>query len=115
MENNRLEEAEKSLSFWLEELNLHDWHLSIELADFKRIDYIQTGDFKIEDEKKAIILISKTPTDKEIHKVVLHEIIHILLWKLDTYCEEKIGAKNKKEYLSLLEDTVDILTKRFEK
>lgn len=61
MENDRLEEAEKSLKFWREELNLSDWDLNIELTDFKRTDYIQTGDFKIEDEKKAIILISKIP------------------------------------------------------
>ena len=115
MENSILKEAEESLKFWQDELKLSDWDLSIELTDFNRTDYIQTGDFRVEKGNKAVILISKTPTDKEIHQVVLHEIIHILLWELDSYCEQKIGIENKKEYLTLLEATVDTLVKRFDK
>lgn len=115
MENDRQKEAQESLKFWQEKLNLSDWDLSVELTDFARTDYVQTGHFKVESEKKAVVLISRTPTDKDIHKVVLHEIIHILLWKLDSFCEEKVGPENKDKYLGLLEETVDLLARRLDK
>lgn len=113
MENDRLRESQEALQYWKEKLNLIDWDLSIELIDFNRSDYIQTGDFKMKSSKKAVVLISRTPTEKDIHKVVLHEIVHILLWKFDSYCEKKISPENRKEYLNLLEETVDVLAARF--
>lgn len=112
MENDRLKEAENSLKFWQGKLNMGNWSMSIKLVDFNRTDYIQTGDFKVKSDKNAVILISKSPTDKDIDKVVLHELIHILLWKMDSYCEQKIGLKNHKEYFELLETTVDDLANR---
>lgn len=110
---DRKEEAEKNLKYWQSKLNLFDWNLAIKMKKFTRTDYVQTGDFKVVGDKRAIIYISEKPTDKDIRKVVLHELIHVLLWKLDNYCENQISAENKSEYLGLLEETVDTLTKRF--
>ncbi len=112
MNDSRIYQAQEALKHWQQKLNMHDWALSVELVEFNRTDYIQTGDFRVESNKKAIILISKTPTDKDISKVVLHELIHVLLWKMDSWCEDKVGAKNRDEYLGLLEDTVGDLTER---
>lgn len=112
MENERLRQAEESLRHWQERLHLDDWDLRVELTDFKRTGYIQTGDFKVEDSNKVVILISKTPTDKDVDKVVLHEIIHVLLWKVDSFCEQRIGAANRDHYLELLEETVSDLQNR---
>lgn len=109
----RLDEAGEALKFWQQKLNLQDWDLRVELTEFKRTDYIQTGDFKVEAEKKAVILISKNPTDKDIKQVVLHEIIHVLLWDFDHYCESKIAPSHRAEYLNLLESTVATLTKTY--
>jgi hypothetical protein len=110
--NDRLQQAQKSLEFWQEKLKMTDWDLRADLTDFERTDYIQTGDFKIEGERKAIILISKTPTDKNIHDVVLHEFIHVLLWDFDNFCEQNISPDKKDHYLELLEKTVEIITKK---
>lgn len=110
--NIRLEEAQNSLKFWQEKLHMDDWNLEVELTDFNRADYIQTGDFRVESEKTAKILISRTETDKDIHKVVLHELIHVLFWNIDSFCEDKIGESNRDEYLGLLEETVGDLTDR---
>ena len=112
MDIDRLQEAKNSLNFWQEKLSLQDWSLSVELTQFNRTDYIQTGDFKVVEDKKAIIYISEKPTDKDLHKVVLHELIHVLLWKMDSYCEQNIGPKNRDQYMELLETTVEDLTNK---
>ena len=112
MENNRLKEAQNSLEFWQNKLNMGDWSLSVKLVDFDRADYIQTGDFKVGPEREAVILISKTPTDKDIYGVILHELVHVLLWKMDDFSERYIGPKHRNRYMELLEETVDDLANR---
>lgn len=102
---------QKYLKHWQSKLNLDDWDLSIKLTDFNRTDFIQTGDVKVDTKnKKAVVLIANDETGKDVNKVILHELVHLLLWDLDHYAEKHVP--DKKEYLTLLEKTVGDITER---
>ena len=101
----------KYLNHWQEELNLSDWDLSIRLTDFTRTDYEQTGDIEVDlENKKAVVLIANKETGKAVNRVILHELVHLLLWDLDHYAENQVADKT--EYLTLLEKTVEDITER---
>lgn len=100
---------EKYLEQWQKILNLNDWDLKVELTDFNRTDYEQTGDIRVDlENKKATVLIANKETGKDIDEVVLHELVHLLLWDLDHYLES--SAPNKSAHLKTLEQTVSSLT-----
>ncbi len=106
----RLSEAENYLKVWQEKLNLADWQLSVKLVDFNRTDFEQTGDLEVDkDNKSAVILISKKDTGKDLNEVVLHELVHLILWDLD--CQIEGLTPDKSAYLETLEATVEKLTK----
>jgi predicted SprT family Zn-dependent metalloprotease len=101
---------ENYLGHWQKVLNLNDWNLRVELTDFNRKDYEQTGDIRVDlKNKKAVVLIANKETGKDIDEVILHELIHLLLWNLD----HQLGGLtlNKDDYLGTLEETVGKLTK----
>lgn len=101
---------ENYLVHWQKVLNLNDWDLKIELTDFNRTDYEQTGDIRVDlQNKKATVLIANKETGKDIDEVILHELVHLLLWDLD-HGLESIATNNIK-YLEALEQTVEKLTK----
>lgn len=107
---DRLVKSEKHLAFWQKKLNLTDWKLSVKLTDFNRKDYEQTGDIRVDlPNKSAVILISNKDTGKDLNGVVLHELVHLLLWDLDHKLEG--FTSNRTEYLGTLEETVEKLTK----
>lgn len=107
---DRLSEAEKFLKFYQKKLNLTDWKLFVKLTVFNRTDYEQTGDIEVDlNNKSAVLLISEKDTGKNLNETVLHELVHLLLWELDQFAEENV--QDKKQYLSLLEKTVDQITK----
>lgn len=98
------------LAHWQKVLNLNDWDLTVELTDFDRQDYEQTGDIQVDlKHKKAVVLIANKETCKDIEEVILHELIHLLLWNLDHKFEGLIS--DKMEYLKTLEETVEKFTK----
>ena len=112
---------------WQKILNFDDWKMDIKIVDFKRKDYRQSGDFKADKKKKqASILLTVDPflrnqrtIAKQEEQTILHELIHIFLWELDSFaektilkhCEEFTGDHDK--YLEKLEKTVDGLTLAF--
>lgn len=107
---DRLDLAQKHLSYWREKLGLAGWKLSVKLSDFNRTDYEQTGDIEVDlENKSAILLISKKDTGKDLNEVVLHELMHLMLWELDQFAEQ--NAQDKKRYFTLLEKTVGDVTK----
>jgi len=100
----------KHLNYWQRFLNLQQWDLRIKLVDFNRTDYPQSGDIEVDlKNKSATILITKEATGKD-NAVVLHELIHLILWEFDHFIGEKVSGNKKNEYFDLLEKTVADLT-----
>ncbi len=112
---------------WQKRLMLDNWNIVIQIVDFKRTDYRQSGDFKADfKNKRAVIYLTCDPflrnqktIEKQEEQTIVHELVHIVLWSMDSFIE-KIILKNCKEYesnhdlyLEKLEETVDKLTLAF--
>ena len=114
-----LKKLNKILKKWKKNFQLDDWQIILKITDFKRKDFKQSGDIKINlNNKKAILLMTNKPFRNE-ESTIIHELIHLLLWKYDTF-SEKIILKNCKEfkgdhiqYMKELENTVAKLTNIF--
>lgn len=107
----RNDKLKKILKYWQIFLNLQKWNLCIEEIEFKRKDYPQSGDIKVDlKNKSAKILISKEETGKD-NFIILHELIHLILWDMDNFAEKKIPLKQKNQYFDKLEKTVANLVK----
>ena len=90
---------------WQTKLGLNDWHIDVKFVDFKRKDYKQSGDIKVDlENKKATILFSSNPR-KDDEYIVVHELVHLLLWQYDHFCENLIPENKKDRYFDLLEET----------
>lgn len=104
------------LKKWQKKLLLGNWNLSLEIVDFKRKDYRQSGDIKVNMKKKtAIILLTKDPFKGE-EEVLVHELMHLVCWEFDIFCEKIILKTNKPikgqhdRYMGKLEKIVAQLT-----
>lgn len=121
------EKLDSLLPKWQKRLMLDDWNISIEIVDFKRTDYRQSGDFKADlKNKRAVIYLTYDPflrnqktVEKQEEQTIIHELIHISLWSLDSFIE-KIILKNCKKYegdhdlyLEKLEKIIDKFTLAF--
>jgi len=107
----RNDKLKRILKYWQIFLNLQEWNLKIEECEFKRKDYPQSGDIKVDlKNKSAKILISKEKTGKD-KTIILHELVHLILWNLDSFAEKRILKKEKDTYFGELEKTVSTLTK----
>ena len=118
-EGLQLKELNRKLKKWKKIFQLNNWKIDLEITDFKRKDFKQSGDIKIDlKNKKAKLLITNKPFRNE-ESTIIHELIHLLLWKYDTL-SEKIILKNCKKfkgdhikYMNELENTVAKLTNIF--
>ncbi len=96
---------------WQKSLGLEDWNIDFKFVDFDRTDYRQSGDVEVDiKSKKATILISNNPKFEE-EQIIVHELVHLLLWEYDHYCENLIPDNKKDHYFDLLEDTDAKFTK----
>jgi len=112
-----IKELNHMLNKWQKKLLLNDWDISIKIVDFLRTDYRQSGDFEINAKaKKATILLTQNPFKNE-ETVLVHELIHVLLWDMDSFSENAIIKTCKKfegnhlKYMEKLENLVDSLVK----
>jgi Zn-dependent peptidase ImmA (M78 family) len=113
-------ELENLLKFWQKQLLLDKWDLSIEIVEFARKDYPQNGDIRVEkDENRAVILISNKPIKDEEY-IIVHELVHLILYDLDNYCENLVLKESTKKlvdyynrYNENLENTVDHLARAY--
>ena len=117
-------ELQKLLKKWQGKLMLNDWDIDLEIVDFKRKDYRQSGDFKADSKtKKASILMTIDPflknqptIEKQEEQTIVHELAHILLWDFDSFNEKTIFKNCKKFkgdhnlYLEKLEEIVNNFT-----
>jgi hypothetical protein len=112
-----IKELNQLLNKWKKKFELKNWDISIKIVKFLRTDYCQSGDFEIDvKNKKACVLLTENPF-KDEETVLVHELIHILLWDLDSSIED-IVLKNCKKFegdhlvhMEKLEETVNFLTK----
>ena len=112
-----LQELNAILNKWQKDLILDDWKLSLEIVNFKRKDFRQSGDIKVYPRKKsATVLLTDYPyLDEE--ETIVHELMHLILWDFDIFCE-KIVLENSDylkgrhgRYMYKLEDVVERLTR----
>ena len=102
----RQETITKDLRYWQIFLNLQSWELKIRLVDFTRTDWPQSGDIEVDTKKKkATVLLTKNDTGKD-KAIILHELLHLVLWQYDHFVEDFIPKEQKKEYFTLLEKVV---------
>ncbi len=115
----QLKELNKILAKWKKVFQVDNWRIKIEITDFKRKGFRQSGDIKIDlKNKKARLLMTNKPFRNE-ESTIIHELIHLLLWEYDSF-SEKIILKNCKKfkadhikYMEKLEETVAKLTNIF--
>jgi len=101
----RIKKIDRLTRKWQAALKLNDWNLGARLVDFKRTDYPQSGDIEVDPKnKKATILFSNNP-QKNDEYIVVHELVHLLLWEYDRFCENLVSKNQKDRYFNLLEDT----------
>ncbi len=112
------------LSTWQDVLRLRDWDIRIEMVN---TEWRKTGDIKIDaDDRKAVLMINAAnPRQENFEEVVIHELLHLKLWAMDqmlegllysVFGEDDSDPKQKFAYgqfMTLLESTVEDLTKAF--
>ena len=110
----------KTMKKWQSKLLLDKWDLSLKIVEFRRKDgFKQSGDIKVDlKNKKAVLLLTGEPFRDE-QEVIVHELVHLLLWNYDTF-SERVILKNCQEfkgdhekYMDKLEATVKNITDIF--
>lgn len=109
---------EKMLKKWREKLRMDDWKINLKIVDFERKDFRQSGDFIANPQKKtATILLTWNPWRVDEEYTLLHEMIHVLLYDYDLFCEKQVLKHSKPFtgkhdlYMGKLEELVHQLTR----
>ena len=107
----------KILVKWQKKLQMTDWKLDLQIVDFKRVDYRQSGDFIANPKKKtASILMTWNPFREDEEYTLVHELIHVLLYDYDKSCENeliknKVSKAKQDLYMEKLENLAHYLTR----
>lgn len=113
--------ATESIKKWKNQLGFSRWKIDAKIAVFNRVDgFPQDGDIVINYPKKqATILIGKI-LKSSVEEIVVHEMIHLMLWPLDQNMMLEIKRLPKGEqkriednFLGKLEKVVDHIAKSF--
>ena len=112
-------------NFFVKEMELDNWNIKLEFVEH---DWKNTGNIKVDmDDKSAIVYLNIfNPKSDNLEEVLIHELCHLKMWKLDLYCESLLDAtfsnKDSKEYkfgynqfMSSLEQTVQEFAKTYVK
>ncbi len=115
----------KRFSFFVKKMEMMQWNLKLEFVEH---DWKNTGNVKVDkDGKTAIVYLNVfNPKCENLEQVMIHELCHIKLWKLDLYCESLLDAtfedKTSKAYkfgynqfMSALEQTTEEIAKTYTK
>ncbi|KPJ71955.1 hypothetical protein AMJ52_08020 [candidate division TA06 bacterium DG_78] len=116
-------EVEKHLNRWQDILRLRDWDIIVKIV---RTKWRKSGDIKIDlEDKKAVLLVNRTPKCTNLEELVIHELLHLKLYGMDQMIEGLLssvfGEKEddpKREFactqfMMILESTVEDLTKGY--
>ncbi len=115
----------KRFNYFVKKMELTHWNLSLE---FVEKDWKNTGNVKVDmDNKTAIVFLNVfNPKCENLEEVMIHELCHIKMWKVDLFCESLLDStfedKNSKEYkfgynqfMSALEQTTQEFAKTYTK
>lgn len=92
---------QKRFSFFVKNMGLDDWNIKLEFVEH---DWKNTGNVKVDEEGKTAIVYLNifNPKMENLEQVLIRELCHVKLWKLDTFCESLLDStfkdKNSKEY-----------------
>ncbi|MFH1605806.1 MAG: hypothetical protein ABIC91_00520 [Nanoarchaeota archaeon] len=112
-------ELKNKLLFWQKKLKMDNWKFELKIVDFQKDNgYRQSGHFIADLKKKtATILMTWNPWRGDEEYTLLHEMIHVLLYEVDKFSENKIKLFSKNNtkildmYFEKLEKTVHQLTR----
>lgn len=118
-----MQEVKRHLDRWQDVLRLRDWDIQVEIVE---TPWRKSADIKIDlDDRKAVMLINRSPRSENLEELVVHELLHIKLYGMDQMLVQLLDAvfgcdENdvKREFaitqfMLLLEPTVEDLTKGF--
>ncbi len=86
--------GQATLEGWLQKwqtlLGLRDWKIGVELVDFLRER--QSGDLRVDlPNREALVMLARRPWRADEELTLVHELMHLVLWRLDQLLEEVIG------------------------
>lgn len=85
-----LETLARWLEKWQATLGLMDWKIGLELVEFIRER--QSGDLRVDAEnRQALVMLARQPWRRDEELVLVHELMHLVLWRLDRLLEESIA------------------------
>lgn len=119
-----MKECERFLEKWQPVLRLQDWDIKIRIVD---TPWRKSGDIKIDEcNRQAILMLNGyNPRVSNVEEVIIHELIHVKLWKMDQMIERLINCcytsdesdpKREfvyEEFMIALESTTQDLTKAY--
>lgn len=115
-----IEELKKILKKWIKIFGLEEWDIKLEVTNFTRKDFKQSGDIKVKvKDKEAVLLVTDSPFRDE-ETTIIHELLHLLFWRHDIFAEKTILKNCKKfegdhmKYMDNLEETVTKFTEIFQ-
>lgn len=119
------EYLQKRFRHFVKEMELSDWNIKLE---FVEKDWKNTGNIKVDmDDKSAIVYLNIfNPKSDNLEEVIIHELCHLKMWKLDLYCESLLDATfddktspsykfGYNQFMSNLEQTVQEFAKTYTK
>jgi hypothetical protein len=72
---------EPLLEKWQGILRLRDWDIDLRMV---RAGWRKSGDIKIDlEDRKAVLLINSKPKSDNLEELVVHELLHLKLYRLD--------------------------------
>jgi len=113
------DELRSMLDKWQKKLELTDWKLSLKIVEFRRKNgFRQSGDFIADPKSKtAEILMTWDPWRGDEEYVLVHELLHLLVYDYDLFSEKAVlkhceeGGPEHDEYMEKLEAVVHKLTR----
>lgn len=119
-----LKEAEKLLIKWQKTLKLQDWDIKVHIVNK---EWRKSGDIKIdESNRQAILMLNNcNPKMTNVEDLVIHELLHLKLWKMDQMIERLLNGLYGtdeddpkrgfvyEEFMLKLESTTQDLTKAY--
>ncbi|MDO8639024.1 MAG: hypothetical protein Q7R43_05605 [Candidatus Daviesbacteria bacterium] len=111
--------AEKNIEKWKIRLGFSDWEISAKITTFRRTDcFLQDGDIIINYPKKQATILIGTILKAPVEEIVIHELVHLMLWPLDQRIISIIKTlpqteqkRAEEDFLSKLEDVAAQITK----